>query len=294
MTLAEDMRADLREAYKAGDIEMAEYLVELRKLRQGASTETVEQAGPGHYPNPVSSSAEESDKDKDEDEGSTQDSRSSVHFGDSDFAEGGEDGEDIEDQAEDKEGGSSGGRVCLGRAHHDLLGEGTIVAIFDTKEHTEDAAASFDDAYNKGKVYFRFTKREKVGRSWKEVVKSRWVHEDACEPIREHLSSGDKEMSARHTPAERTVFDHMEHAAQQDYAFTEGMEPVELAWHERKRKLKRLKEAPVRGRNMSSRKTKEPKVPVSLRIEQFPDNGFIEDCGELYCKPCCTTVSAFK
>lgn len=350
MSLARsDIRTDLREAYKAGDIDMAEYLLELRKLREvhgqymycspqvqhqqssirGGGGGGIKTSARSVYKvDKVTAVDAESDndfvhQDNDQLEQGQQtfrgDASNEVHYevmgrekGDEqhqvddveheECEEGEEQGEEgelepSECESEDDalevelEAPTSAG-LRLGPARHDFLGTGTILAIFDTKEHARDVAVDFEDEYKKGKVYFSFTKKEKIGRTWRQVMKSRWVQQDACESIPERGAQVGSNSDEEEEPAaqQRTAFEHMEQASHQEDAFTQGLPPVELARHERKRKLKRLKEASKRGHNKAGRKTIEPKVPVSRRIEEFPDNGLIEDCGELFCKPCCLTV----
>ena len=65
-----------------------------------------------------------------------------------------------------------------------------------------------------------------------------------------------------------------------------------MAAHERKRKVSKLKDAPVRGRNMQGRKTKEPAIDPAKRVDQFPDESLEVTPGDkLFCRACKTERS---
>ena len=75
------------------------------------------------------------------------------------------------------------------------------------------------------------------------------------------------------------------------HAFTQGMDGPALAAHHRKRKVNRLKDAPVRGRNSQARKTKEPAVAPEVRVAAYPGQGLRVDGAGLFCDPCGKTRS---
>lgn len=61
---------------------------------------------------------------------------------------------------------------------------------------------------------------------------------------------------------------------------------VPLAGIERKRKFKFKKPAGPRGRCKSGRTTRETKVVIAKRLQQFPNQGLVIAAGKLFCKPC--------
>ena len=199
----------------------------------------------------------EGDFDDDRGEGDFDDDR-----GDDDFGGGSSDVQEIEqdDECDDI-------LLRVGEpAKHDLLGNGTVLAIGATMEVSagvlQDGATfeSLDLPMNK--VLFKFTKREKVPGSrstYKDVEKRRQVFADALTPLAPEAADDQDADSDAFDP---TAFDAMAWAARrgQKHAFTHGLSGPELAAHERKRKVSHLKDAPVRGHNKEGRKTKEPNV----------------------------------
>lgn len=169
-----------------------------------------------------------------------------------------------------------------GPAKHDLLGAGTIIAIHDSEQTLSGITVAFS-AQNAGKVLFKWSAKE--GRQWKE--KQRWVFADACEQEQSaQAASGSANASADEDDHHPTAFDEMLQGAAQPHAFTQGLTEPELAAHERKRKVARLKEAPVRGRNKLGRKTKEPVIAPLIRVEAFPNQSLAVENGKLRCKAC--------
>jgi hypothetical protein len=169
-----------------------------------------------------------------------------------------------------------------GPAKHDLLGAGTIIAIHDSEQTLSGITVAFS-AQNAGKVLFKWSAKE--GRQWKE--KQRWVFADACEQEQSaQAASGSANASADEDDHHPTAFDEMLQGAAQPRAFTQGLTEPELAAHERKRKVTRLKEAPVRGRNKLGRKTKEPVIAPLIRVEAFPNQSLAVENGKLRCKAC--------
>lgn len=71
-------------------------------------------------------------------------------------------------------------------------------------------------------------------------------------------------------------------------------ENIPLAGLERERSSKRKKPEGPRGRSKSSRKTKESKVSVQQRIMQFPEQGFKESAGKLFCRACRDALQNLK
>ena len=69
-----------------------------------------------------------------------------------------------------------------------------------------------------------------------------------------------------------------------------------LASHERSRKLPLKKEAPVRGHQQLERTTKESKVIVEQRCEEFPNNSLCKDpvTGRLRCAACGINITNLK
>lgn len=61
---------------------------------------------------------------------------------------------------------------------------------------------------------------------------------------------------------------------------------ISLATHERVRTMKRKSAPGPRGRAKAARITKETRIPVNKRLRQFPDQGFKESAGVLFCAPC--------
>ena len=152
-------------------------------------------------------------------------------------------------------------QLSLGPAKHDLLGPGTIIVIHDSEKTLDGVEIAFDSNHA-GKVLFKFKKKE--GR--KTVEKQRWVFADACERVREE-TGGSSSAHGSGLTAQPDAFEEMAQSATSARAFTQGMDTVELAAHERRRKLQNLKDAPVQGHNKSGRQTKEPKVDPQERVD---------------------------
>ena len=174
--------------------------------------------------------------------------------------------------------------LMLGPAKHDLLGTGMIIAIHDTRITMEGRADVLFDEGNAGKVLFEF-----IARSDKQKrTKQRWVFADACASVNAEPEEA--------TPLTPGVFDEMAQAATTDNAFTHGLDSVALAHHERSRKRQRLKDAPVRGRQRSARKTPEPTMSVDKRLEDsmYDGTGLCKQGNQLWCEPCHKVISMRK
>ena len=201
---------------------------------------------------------------------------------------------DASDEAVDDEAESSAyvpTALQLGNpATLDFFGTGTVVAIGATKEVSEGIikdGASFDSlALPAEKVLFKFTKRERVaGRGparYKSVETLRPVFADALTLLVPATTRG----SADEEEESSTAFGEMAEAAANPRAFTHGLTGPELAAHERKRKVLRLKTAPVRGHNTQGRTTKEPAIAPDARIAAFPDQSLCVESGKLFCAAC--------
>ena len=189
------------------------------------------------------------------------------------------------------------------RARHDFLGEGVVLAIGSTGEVangvlTGDATfASLN--LDERKVLFRFMKTERVqGRGparYKDVSTTRPVFADSLTPVvtgmegeaaDKTLEDGDATCA---TPD--SAFSTMMGSASSRNAFSHGLDGPELAKHERMRKQAKLKDAPVRGRNKTERKTKEPDVDPQVRVDAFPNQSLVKLNGKLYCLACKTDRS---
>jgi hypothetical protein len=113
---------------------------------------------------------------------------------------------------------------------------------------------------------------------------TRDVFADALTPLEPATASGSAGPSS--------AFETMTTAAAGAHAFTHGLDDVEMAAHERKRKVSKLKDAPVRGRNMQGRKTKEPAIDPAKRVDQFPNESLEVTPGDkLFCRACKTERS---
>jgi hypothetical protein len=194
------------------------------------------------------------------------------------------------DDARYEEATPAPGLVLGGRAVHEFLKEGTIIAFFDTGEAVKDSgivATHFDvEAHPQrvNKVCFEFLQEVKIGRKKRLEKTRRWVSADSLEPVIEGAEPRATSPVAT-TPAAGT-FVMMAVAAIAPAAFTAGMTPPELAKHERERKRSRLKDAPVRGHNKAGRKTKEPSVPLEQRIADYPNETLRIEKGALFCAAC--------
>ena len=159
-----------------------------------------------------------------------------------------------------------------GQCEHNFLGKGMLLAIGAT-ESVADGVLKDGQEFSTlevrpDQVLFCFEKREKCGpkkRSWRMVTKTRPVFASAVSmlPV--------ENVGVENEPIAPSAFDGMAAAALEDHAFTAGLSGPELAAHERKRKLSRLKDAAVRGHNKAQRKTPEPKLPAAQRVAEFPD-----------------------
>jgi hypothetical protein len=66
------------------------------------------------------------------------------------------------------------------------------------------------------------------------------------------------------------------------------------AAHERDRKKAMKPPVGIRGRQSSVRITKPSKVSVNTRLSEFPDQGFRNSSGSLFCGPCHHQVMNIK
>lgn len=169
-----------------------------------------------------------------------------------------------------------------GFAIHDTLGNGAkgrVLAINDTKEALAEVSeeVQFFD-HNRGKAYFEFKSTLNRGKA---RLTRRWVIIDNLTPVRFQ----DEEATSS-TDATPSAFEIMRESASSDNAFTEGMTEPELAAHHRKRKLAKLKAAPVRGHNKQGRTTAEPNITPAERVAELPDRGLQVRLGKLYCSCC--------
>ena len=192
--------------------------------------------------------------------------------------------------ARDDEYAPEASPACLevgAEAEHDLLGTGKVLAIASTETVAAGVVVTFEPAYN-NKVLFSFVK--KVKRKYQTF--QRWVFEDALTPAGNTTVNPDDSATtptnATDTP---TAFREMTERAREQNAFTQGMSPPERAAHERARKTRKLKDAPVRGRNRSERKTKEPKVDPANRVADFPHQSLGVDNDKVFCKACTKQLS---
>eukprot|EP00966_Prymnesium_polylepis_P325613 7381586-Prymnesium_polylepis.1 len=132
------------------------------------------------------------------------------------------------------------------KATHDLLGEGTIIAIGSTQQVAEGVltgGAAFESLNLAGdKIRFIFTKRERVSGTGpkryvdKEVTRDVFADALTVTPLEPATASGSAGPSS--------AFETMTTAAAGAHAFTHGLDDVEMAAHERKRKVSKLKDAP--------------------------------------------------
>ena len=70
--------------------------------------------------------------------------------------------------------------------------------------------------------------------------------------------------------------------------------PAPLAQHERDRAPFNMPPAGVRGRQKAGFNGRETKVSVTMRIQQYPEQGFRDSAGQLFCGPCKTTIANVK
>ena len=137
---------------------------------------------------------------------------------------------------------------------HNLLGRGTVLAVGSTQAVMEGVLGVGQDFKSLNvrtdQVLFCFKKREKRGRSWITVTKTRPVSASAVLPLPQDCAQD--VAPEDHTP---TAFDGMAAATVESNAFTHGLDPPELAAHHRKRKVEHLRGAAAkRGRNTIPRR----------------------------------------
>ena len=167
---------------------------------------------------------------------------------------------------------------------HDLLGPGCILEL---------AEMGTCEDWQQGKVLFEFTPRTGTKAKGKCTKARRWVFADACTPLPPTVPENGESPEVEPPSA----FTEMLNAATGENAFTSGMEPIELAAHERERKRKRLATAKPGGYGRGPalvRKTVEPNVPVAQRIAEFPGQYFVEACRKLFCEACKKEISLRK
>ena len=203
-----------------------------------------------------------------------------------------EEGEEGEESEESEESDGDLSHLRVGKtAVHDFLGQGTVLAIGSTEDVAEGVLrgdTTFDSlGLAPDKVRFKFTKRERVeGRGPKRYIDKETVRDvfaDALKPVATDHRTVEEETT--------NAFSTMAEAASSSNAFTHGLEGPELAAHERKRKVSKLKDAPVRGHNKQGRKTKEPNIEPEARVTQFPNQSLCVDNGKLFCAACGTERS---
>lgn len=178
------------------------------------------------------------------------------------------------------------GSVC----NHDLLGKVTVLKLRG------------DQSWQEHKALVKLhPKRKKPGA---QGAVERWVFKDCLTLIRE-----DVELPRQDAPkwpiydngvnsVELTTEEVMELRAQAGGENELEPLPMEVAraYIERKRKTKRLGEAPRRGRRpkMGDRMTKEPKVDPAQRVAEFGGQSFRVSNGALFCSACTSVVSLRK
>ena len=67
-----------------------------------------------------------------------------------------------------------------------------------------------------------------------------------------------------------------------------------MADMERVRALKRKAPEGPRGRNAAPRITKQTAIPITQRLAEFPNEGFKESAGKIFCRPCKEEVQNLK
>lgn len=215
----------------------------------------------------VSDVVSESDEGAEEDEGVEEDS-----------------GQEDESDEDETVGKLQEGCMC----NHDLLG---VVKVLKLKG---------DEAWQEKKTLVSVKVKQKKAKRGRPLIgeTARWVFTDALTPIRPiPVSDAELETGAADWPIQDNGNTGMGLTAEEVVLLRAGKEgavlgpipaAVATAEIERKRKVKRLKEASKRGRRpkMGARGTKEPKVDPAQRVAEFSGHSLRVSNGELFCAAC--------
>lgn len=150
---------------------------------------------------------------------------------------------------------------------HDMLGEGRVRKI----SRSDDTQSS--------RVLFEWKRDSGVGKRKKTEVFNRWVLQSTLKKLR-------SSPRCAHQPARAS--------ASAPTAADDVADYPELAQHERARATKKLRTEGQRGRAKVTHVSKETKIPLRQRLEEFPDKGLTISAGVLFCKACKLTLDNIK
>jgi type IV secretory pathway VirB10-like protein len=105
-----------------------------------------------------------------------------------------------------------------------------------------------------------------------------------------------KSMMGKRSMAAANSTDEPQRAAEAAAIAVVEKDLPQMAGMERDRKMKKKVEPPkgVRGRQHAARSTPEPKIPAITRVNEFPNQSFRVQFGDLFCGCCKTVLSKIK
>lgn len=163
------------------------------------------------------------------------------------------------------------------RVLHDVLGEGTI-----SKE-----AREVD-----GKVLFMWCRETGAGKKRRREFLNRWVEPRGLKKLTSESADGEGVWrDIRGDIHHGEVEEGTSNLAEQVFV---SCDLPRMAHHERSRCVKQKAPIGKRGRNESVHITKETNVPLTQRLQEFPNTGLTISAGKLFCLPCKIVLDNLK